>query len=195
MTNAPAGWYDAQDHPGHQRYWDGSQWTDDFNPPLAEGPGAVATITADEVRNIAATPIDENDVVAILNLIKADAIAAGMLQKHKVTSKVNRRRQETEARFTANLRSVRNFWVQIDVIKTAYGANWSPENGLWSKDGAARGGKLGLANELSAGGGIVSGLVGSALAKSAAKAAAKDAQRAQTEYAAFEAKVLSKYFG
>lgn len=193
MTTTPAGWYADAQHEGHQRYWDGSQWTDHYHPPLGEAP-VIQAVTAAEVSALAAEPVDSNDVVGILNQIKADAIAQGMLDKHKVTSKVNKRRQETEASLIAYLRTVKNYWVKIDVIQTAHGVSWSPENGLWSKDGAARGGKLGLANEMAAGGGIVSGLVGRAIANSANKAAAKDAQRAQMEYDAFQAKVLSKYF-
>lgn len=193
MTTTPAGWYAADQYPGRQRYWDGAQWTDHFHPPLGEA-HAAPTVTAAEVAQIAVASGGDDDVVGILTSLKNDAIAAGMLSKHKVTSKVNKRRQEVEATFTASLKSVKNYWVKIEVVKTPHGTSWSPDNGVWSKDGAARGGKMGLANELSAGGGIVSGLVGNMLAGSAAKAAAKDAQRAQMEYAAFESAVLSNYY-
>ncbi|CAH0211727.1 MULTISPECIES: DUF2510 domain-containing protein [unclassified Microbacterium] len=193
MTTSPAGWYPAEQHPGRQRYWDGDQWTDHFHPPLDEAP-AVPPVTAAEVTQIAAASGGDDDVVAILTSVKNDAIAAGMLTKHKVTSKANKRRQEVEANFTARLKTVKNYWVKIDVIKTPHGISWSPDNGVWSKDGASRGGKMGLANELSAGGGMVSGLVGNMIAGSVAKAAAKDAQRAQMEYAAFESAVLSNYY-
>ncbi|GAB2693510.1 hypothetical protein BKA24_000202 [Microbacterium marinum] len=193
MTTTPAGWYAAEQHPGHQRYWDGAQWTEHFHPPLGETPAAPVVAAADVAR-IAAAPTSDDDIVGILNSLKTDAIAAGMLTKHKVTSKVNKRRGEVEATFTASLKTVKNYWVKIEVVKTPHGVSWSPDNGVWSKDGASRGGKMGLANELSAGGGIVSGLVGNMLAGSVAKAAAKDAQRAQLEYAAFESAVLSNYY-
>lgn len=192
MTTTPAGWYPTEQHPGRQRYWDGEQWAGHFHPPLAEAPAP--PVTAAEVTQMAAASGGDDDVVGILNSLKNDAIAAGMLTKHKVTSKVNKRRQEVEASFTASLKGVKNYWVKIDVVKTPHGISWSPDNGLWNKDGASRGGKMGLANELSASGGMVSGLVGNMLAGSAAKAAAKDAQRAQMEYAAFEAAVLSNYY-
>ncbi|RLK52227.1 DUF2510 domain-containing protein [Microbacterium telephonicum] len=193
MTTTPAGWYPAEQHPGRQRYWDGAAWTDHFHPALDE-PIAAPPATAADVARAAVAPTGDDDVVGILTALKHDAIAAGMLSKHKVTSKANKRRQEVEASFTANLTTVKNYWVKIDVIKTPHGISWSPDNGLWSKDGAARGGQMGLANELSARGGIVSGLVGNMIAGSAAKAAAKDAQRAQMEYAAFESAVLSNYY-
>lgn len=192
MTTTPAGWYAAEQHRGRQRYWDGDQWTDHFHPPLDEAP-ATPPVTAAEVTQIAAAAGGDDDVVAILTSVKNDAIAAGMLTKHKVTSKANKRRQEVEASFTASLKTVKNYWVRIDVIKTPYGISWSPDSGIWSKDGASRGGKTGLANELTAGGGVVGGLVGNMLAGSVAKAAARDAQRAQMEYAAFESAILSNY--
>lgn len=28
----PAGWYAASDRPGEQRYWDGTAWTDAYQP-------------------------------------------------------------------------------------------------------------------------------------------------------------------
>ena len=35
----PAGWYPDPTRPGVQRYWDGSKWTDHFNPPIAAAMG------------------------------------------------------------------------------------------------------------------------------------------------------------
>lgn len=32
MSVTPAGWYDDGQHPGQQRWWDGVQWTDQFQP-------------------------------------------------------------------------------------------------------------------------------------------------------------------
>ncbi len=193
MTTTPAGWFPAEQHPGRQRYWDGAAWTDHYHPPLDE-PAEMLSATTADVAQAAVAPTGDDDVVGILTSLKHDAIAAGMLTRHKVTSKVNKRRQEVEATFTASLKSVKNYWVKIEVIKTPHGISWSPDNGVWSKDGAARGGQMGLAKELSARGGVVSGLMGNMIAGSAAKAAAKDAQRAQMEYAAFESAVLSNYY-
>ncbi len=45
-TAAPAGWYEDGQTAGHERYWDGTQWTDQFRP-LA--PNAVAPETPAEI--------------------------------------------------------------------------------------------------------------------------------------------------
>lgn len=37
----PAGWYPAPDRPGQQRYWDGSQWSDQYAPAQFAPAGAV----------------------------------------------------------------------------------------------------------------------------------------------------------
>jgi len=34
MTEVPAGWYDDNEDPGWQRYWDGSSWTDQVQPKV-----------------------------------------------------------------------------------------------------------------------------------------------------------------
>ena len=39
-SGTPAGWYPDTTRPGVQRYWDGSNWTDQFHPPLADASGA-----------------------------------------------------------------------------------------------------------------------------------------------------------
>ena len=45
-TSTPAGWYADPDQPGHERYWDGSQWTEHSQPIPAEGAAPAAPGTA-----------------------------------------------------------------------------------------------------------------------------------------------------
>ncbi len=69
MAEAAAGWYD--DGTGRQRWWDGQQWTDQFQDPQpANGPGGlIDRITADAVSGAQPRPAPTGMSYVVLQVV------------------------------------------------------------------------------------------------------------------------------
>ncbi|WP_082514787.1 MULTISPECIES: DUF2510 domain-containing protein [unclassified Microcella] len=69
MTQAAAGWYD--DGAGRQRWWDGQQWTDQYQDPQpANGPGAlIEQIRADAVSGAQPRPAPTGMSYVVLQVV------------------------------------------------------------------------------------------------------------------------------
>ena len=71
MTNTQAGWYDDGSGTGAQRWWDGQNWTDQYQQPPAGGgiAGAVRRIEADAVAGAQARPAAQGGSYVVLQVI------------------------------------------------------------------------------------------------------------------------------
>jgi hypothetical protein len=69
MTNAHAGWYD--DGSGRIRWWDGQQWTDQFQQPAPQPGvgGLVARAQADAVAGAQPRPAQEGYTYVVLQVV------------------------------------------------------------------------------------------------------------------------------
>ena len=69
MAQAAAGWYD--DGAGRQRWWDGQQWTDQFqDPPPASGPGGlIEQIRADAASGAQPRPAPAGMSYVVLQVV------------------------------------------------------------------------------------------------------------------------------
>ena len=69
MTNTQAGWYD--DGTGKRRWWDGQNWTDQFEPPQPGGgiAGAVRRIEEDAVSGAQPRPATQGASYVVLQVI------------------------------------------------------------------------------------------------------------------------------
>jgi hypothetical protein len=71
VTNTQAGWYDDGSGTGAKRWWDGQNWTDQFQQPPAGGgiAGAVRRIEDDAVAGAQARPALQGASYVVLQVI------------------------------------------------------------------------------------------------------------------------------
>lgn len=71
MTNTQAGWYDDGSGTGAKRWWDGQNWTDQYQQPPAGGgiAGAVRRIENDSVAGAQARPAGQGGSYVVLQVI------------------------------------------------------------------------------------------------------------------------------
>jgi uncharacterized protein DUF2510 len=71
VTNTQAGWYDDGSGTGAKRWWDGQNWTDQYEQPPAGGgiAGAVRRIEEDAVAGAQARPAQQGASYVVLQVI------------------------------------------------------------------------------------------------------------------------------
>ena len=71
MTNTQAGWYDDGSGTGAKRWWDGQNWTDQFQQPPDDGgiAGTVRRIEADAVAGAQPRPAVQGASYVVLQVI------------------------------------------------------------------------------------------------------------------------------
>ena len=71
VTNTQAGWYDDASGSGAKRWWDGQNWTDQYQQPPAGGgiAGAVRRIEEDAVAGAQARPAQQGASYVVLQVI------------------------------------------------------------------------------------------------------------------------------
>lgn len=71
MTNTQAGWYDDGSGTGAKRWWDGQNWTDQYQQPPADGgiAGGVRRIEQDAVAGAQVRPAAQGASYVVLQVI------------------------------------------------------------------------------------------------------------------------------